>query len=247
MKKALIYLKILQILVDAILILVAFALAYFLRIGFFFSTDFPFDKYFQIALVTAPITILFMFFARTYKLTQRVLTLRHIQRVGFVSIMNVATFIVLYYFTYRNFFSRLILVYLFVLTFLLIYGWHVVFRWILQTMSSREIGVYRTLIIGANRPAEEIVKKLIETKSHIKPVAIINAHGGGKTIIAGIPVVGKLNVLEKVIADMAIDHIIQTDHLEQTVNILNYALDNKIGYSMPSTLLGVVQAEQILE
>src|SRR3989338_4123992 len=116
MKKELIQLKIVQVLVDAILIMAAFALSYFLRIGFFFSSDFPFDPYATIALITTPITIFFAFFGRTYKLTQRILSFRHIQRVGFVAIMNVATFMILYYFTYRMFFSRLILGYIGVLT-----------------------------------------------------------------------------------------------------------------------------------
>lgn len=247
MKPALIRIKIVQIAVDALLILAAFALAYFLRIGFYFSTDFPFAPYFRVALMTAPVTIFFMFFARAYKLNQQILSWRHLQRVGFVAVMNVAVFMVLYYFTYRNFFSRLILVYLFALTFLLVYGWHAQFRWILKTMSHHEIGVVRTLVIGANRPAEDIVRSLIGSRSHIKPVAIINAHGGGKKIVAGVPVVGKLDRFEKTVADYGIEHIIQADHLEQTVNILNYALDNNLGYAMPSTLLGVMQADQSLE
>jgi len=247
MKTALIKLKVLQAVIDALLILAAFALAYFARVGFIFSSDFPFNRYGHIALLSMPITIGFAFFARTYKLSQRILSLRHVQRVGFVALMNVATFMVLYYFIYKNFFSRLILIYIGVFTFALIYGWHVLFRWILAKCSEREIGVYRTLIIGANRPASDIIRLLIAKKSHIKPVAVIDAYGSGKTMIAGVPVVGKLNVFEKTIADYTIDHIIQVDHLEQTVNILNYALDNNLSFAMPSNLLGVFQGEQVAE
>lgn len=236
-----------QIAVDAILILAAFALAYFLRIGFFFSNDFPFDRYAQIALITMPITLGFAFFARAYKMSQRILSLRHLQRIGFVALMNVAVFMVLYYFTYRLFFSRLILIYIGALTFLFVYTWHVVFRWILQEMSRREVGVYRALIIGANRPAEEVIRMLVTEKSHIRPVAIIDAVGSHRTMIAGVPVMGKMNLFEKTIADFAIDHIIQTDHLEQSVNIMNYALDNDITYAMPPNLLGVFQGEHKIE
>ena len=247
MNKQLIRLKVLQIVVDGLLIMAAFALAYFLRIGFYFSTDFPFDKYITIALITTPVTLVFMFFARAYKLTQQIRSLRHMQRIAFVAIENVAVFMVLYYFAYRNFFSRLILVYIFLLTFLFVYFWHRLFRWILQKSAEKEIGVYRTLVIGANRPAEEIVKHLIQTKSHIKPVAIIDAHGSGKSIIAGVPVVGKMNVFEKAIAKHDIDHILQVDHHEQTLNIINYALHNNIKYIMPPELLGIFQGHQTLE
>jgi FlaA1/EpsC-like NDP-sugar epimerase len=142
---------------------------------------------------------------------------------------------------------RMILVYIFLLTFLFVYLWHRIFRWILQKSSEREIGIYRTLIIGANRPAEELIRRLILTKSHIKPVAIIDASGTGKTIIAGVPVVGKMDMFERAIAQHQIDHILQTDHLEQTLNIINYALQNNLKYIMPPELLGIFQGHQTLE
>ena len=247
MKKQLLHLKILQVLVDAILILAAFALAYFLRIGFYFSTEFSFHNYMLIACITTPFTLLFMFFIRAYKLSQRIVSWRHIQRLTFVALENVFLFMVLYYFTFREFFSRLILIYVFALTLLLTYLWHIVFRWILKKASSKEIGVYRTLIIGSNRPAEAIIRLLITEKSHIKPVAVINAHGGSKKMIAGVPVVGKMNLFEKTVADHDIDIIIQVDHLEQSINIINYALANNIEYIMPPELLGIFQGYQNLD
>jgi len=247
MKKELIRLKVLQMVIDVLLILTAFALAYFLRIGFYFSTEFPFNQYMTIALVTTPITVLFMFFARTYKLTQQIVSWRHFQRIGFVSVVNVAVFMVLYYFTYRNFFSRLILVYIFFLTLFLVYGWHVVFRKIMQLHSRREIGVYRALIIGSNRPAQDFIRMMIENQSHIKPVAVIDAYGSSQKSIHGVPVVGKMNLFEKTIADHDIDIIVQADSLEQTLNIINYALQNNIKYIIPPELLGVFQGHQTLE
>lgn len=247
MQKTLIRLKVLQIVVDALLIVAAFALAYFAKIGFFFSTVFSFEQYFTIAVLTTPITIGLMFFARTYRLTQQVLSLRHFQRIAFVAIENVAVFMVLYYFTYRDFFSRMILVYIFLFTLTFVYGWHVFFRWILKKSFERERGVYRTLIIGANRPAQQIVQLLITERSHFKPVAVIDAHGSQKEPIHGVPVVGKMDRFEKAIAEHQIDVILQADHLEQTVNIINYALANNIKYMMPPELLGLFQGHQILE
>jgi FlaA1/EpsC-like NDP-sugar epimerase len=247
MKKELIYLKILQIVVDGILILGAFALAYFLRVGFYFSSVFPFGKYMIIVGATVPITLLFMFFIRAYKLSQQVISLRHIQRLTFVALESVFVFMILYYFTFREFFSRLILVYAFFLTLILTYIWHLAFRWILSKASEREIGVSRTLIIGTGRPAHEIIHLLVTSKSHIKPVAAIDPHGTGKTMIHGVPVVGKMNVFEKTIADHDIDIILQTDNLEQSLNIINYALANNIKYIMPPELLGIFQGHQIID
>jgi FlaA1/EpsC-like NDP-sugar epimerase len=188
-----------------------------------------------------------MFFIRAYKLSQQVRSWRHVQRLTFVALENVFLFMILYYFTFREFFSRLILIYLFVFTLAFTYAWHIAFRWILQKASSKEIGIYRALIIGTNRPAEAIVRLLVTEKSHIRPVAAINAHGSGKKVIAGVPVVGKMNLFEKTIADHDIDIIIQVDHLEQSLNIINYALANNIKYFMPPELLGIFQGHQIIE
>jgi len=247
MDKKLILLKIIQMAVDAVLIMAAFVLAYFLRIGFFFSTDFPFGKYMTVAAITMPFTLLFMFFIRAYKLNQLIVSWRHFERLTFVALENVFLFMVLYYFTYRVFFSRLILIYLFGLTLVFTYAWHMLFRWILQKASEREIGIYRTLVIGANRPAHDIIKLLITQKSHIKPVAIIDPFGTGKSAIAGVPVVGKMNIFEKTVADHDIDIILQVDHIEQTLNVINYALQNNIKYMMPPELLGVFQGHQAVE
>lgn len=247
MKKQLIYLKIFQIAIDGLLILGSFTLAYFLRIGFFFSSNFPFDKFIIIAVITTPITLLFMFFIRAYKLNQQIISFRHIQRLTFVALESIFVFMILYYFTFREFFSRLILIYAFLLTLILTYIWHLIFKWILQKASTREIGVSRTLIIGSNRPSHEIIRLLITSKSHIKPVAVIDAHGSNKKVIHGIPVVGKMNLFEKTIADHDIDIILQVDNLEQSINIINYALANNIKYLMPPELLGIFQGHQILE
>lgn len=247
MKKELIYLKVLQIVVDALLILGGFALAYFLRIGFIFSNDFPFEKYILIAALTTPLSLVFMFFIRAYKLSQQILSWRHLQRLTFVALESVFVFMLIYYFSYREFFSRLILVYAFVLILASTFLWHLLFRWILKKASDKEMGVYRTLIIGSNRPAEAIVKLLVDEKSHIKPVAVINAHGGSKKDLHGVPIVGKMNLFEKTIAEKDIDIILQIDHLEQSLNIINYALSNNIKYLMPPELLGIFQGQQMVE
>lgn len=247
MNKTLLRFKILQIIIDALLILIAFALAYFLKVGWFFSTDFSFPNYITIAVLTTPITIGLMFFARTYRLTQQVLSLRHIQRIAFVAIENVAVFMVLYYFTYQNFFSRMILVYIFMLTLVFVYTWHTLFRWILKNSFKKEKGVYRTLVIGGNRPAQQLVQLLVTERSHFKPVAVINAHGGHAKEIHGVPIVGKMDKFEKAIAEHGIDVILQADHLEQTVNVINYALNNNLRYMMPPELLGLFQGHQALE
>ncbi|MBI5411689.1 hypothetical protein HZA43_00765 [Candidatus Peregrinibacteria bacterium] len=247
MTPALLRLKVARILLDAFLILAAFLLAYFLRVGFIFSTNFPFQSYAIIALFTTPLTLIFMFFARAYKINQPVLSLRYFQRIAFVAIEHVATFMVLYYFTFKIFFSRLMLIYLYALTTAFLYLGALIFRKILQSMNQRGIGVIRILIIGTNRPAQELVRLLIETKSCLRPVAILDVFGGADKEFHGVPVVGKLDKFEQTVQDFHIDQILQADHLEQSLNLINYALQHNLNYLMPPELLGVFQGHQIIE
>ena len=103
------------------------------------------------------------------------------------------------------------------------------------------------LVIGANRPAQEIIRMLVTEKSHLKPVAVIDAHGSKKDMIHKVPVIGKMNLFEKAIAEHDVDIILQVDHLEQSLNIINYALANNIQYMMPPELLGIFQGHQVVE
>ena len=52
--------KIFEMVVDFLLILLAFCVAYFARIGLFFSTDFAFLPYFSEVLSVAPVFILLL-------------------------------------------------------------------------------------------------------------------------------------------------------------------------------------------
>lgn len=247
MKKELIYLKILQVLADGILILGSFVLAYFLQVGFFFSTEFLFEEYFLVAILTVPFSLVYMFFIRAYKLSQQILSWRHFQRLGFVALEAIFVFMVLYYFTYKDFFSRRILIYAFLLILGTTFLSHLLFRKLLKNASAKEAGIYRTLIIGTNRGAENIIKKLVKEKSHFKPVAILNVHGGSKKEIEGVPIVGKMNSFEKTIQDYKVDFILQVDHSEQSLNIINYALSHNLKYLMPPELLGIFQGHQVIE
>jgi len=232
-------LKSLQISLDFVLILASFCLAYFVRVGFIFSTDFPFRQFLPVAIVSSLLTIIFAFLIKTYKEDQKILSLHHFLRTCFSSILQTALFALFFYFFYQSIFSRLVLVYITVFSFILVYAGHFVFdKFVRFLYSNGRGGIVKTLLIGTNREARKLIKFLQKNRSRNYIVAILDGYGSSLKEIEGIPVKGKLNKLEDVIKADKIEQIIQVDNLEQTMNVLNFAQKNNLQYILTPAVLG---------
>lgn len=233
------FFKILQISLDLVLVFASFCLAYFLRVGFIFSTDFPFQQFLPVALVSSFLTVIFAFLIKTYKDDQKVLTWHHFLRTGFSSILQTALFALIFYFFYQSLFSRLMLLYIVILSLILVYLGHLGFdRFIRFLYSQGHGGAVRTLLIGTNREAQKLVKFLKQNRSRYNIVAILDGYGSALKEIEGVPVEGKLNKLEEVVAKSKIEQIIQVDNLEQVLNLLTFAQQNKLKYILVPSVLG---------
>lgn len=232
-------LKFLQIGLDFLLVILSFCLAYFVRVGFIFSTDFPFNRFFAVAIVAGVLTIVFAFLIKTYREDQKVWSLHHFLRTGFSSILQTALFALIFYFFYQSIFSRLMLVYIAVFSLIFVYGGHLVFDKFARFLYSKgQGGVIRTLLIGTNREAQKMIQFLQENQSRNYVVAILDGYGSALKEISGIPVKGKLNKLEDVVLQDKIEQIIQVDNLEQAMNILNFARQKELKYILTPSVLG---------
>lgn len=222
-------------------------LAYFLRVGFVFSTEFPFQEYFYPAVPIGVLWVFVLYYARAYKTEQNIRSFRHFERIGFACLVGMAAYVITFFFLRKFLFSRAIILMVFVLSTLFIYVSHYIYSLIARSYYKKGIGVYRTLIVGANREAEKLVKKLKQQGSVYMPVAMLDAYGSKLKEVSGVPMKGKLNKFEEVIKEDSIDYIIQTDNLEQTINIMNYALQNNIKYALLPSLLGAYHKKQFVE
>ena len=232
-------LKTVQIGLDFILVFFSFCLAYFVRVGFIFSTDFPFAQFLPVALVSSVLTIVFSFLIKTYKEDQKVWSVHHFLRTGFSSILQTAIFAILFYFFYQEIFSRLMLAYIPVFSVILVYGGHLAFDKLARYLYAKgKGGVIRTLLIGTNREAQKLVNFLQTSQSRHYIVSILDGYGSSLKEIEGIPVKGKLNKLEVVVKEDKIEQIIQVDNLEQVMNILNFAQQNNLKYILIPSVLG---------
>jgi FlaA1/EpsC-like NDP-sugar epimerase len=232
---------------DLILFVKAYAFAYFLRVGFVLSTDFPFQKFLYIVILVAPIWLLVLATTRTFALTRSQQTLRNGAYILYSALVGVALFSLAYYFTYEIFFSRLLLIYAFLMTAMGTWIWHILYSMIMRHLLRRNPPTFPTLILGVTRESTKLIEILNSQKNPLKPVAILDGKGSKEVEIDGVPVLGKLNKLEETLEKYKITHLIQCSDLEQTLNLLGACRKRSITYMLLPSVLGIVGRDERIE
>ncbi|MDP7069510.1 MAG: hypothetical protein QF815_03200, partial [Candidatus Peribacteraceae bacterium] len=201
---------------DIIVFIGSYALAYFLKVGWIFSTDFPFDSYITVVTLVAPMWLLVLITTRTFSLTRSQRDIRNIAYIIYTAAMGTALFALGYYFLYGLFFSRKLLLYALVISAVATWIWHLIYQVFQRSMLRRNPPVFPTLIVGATRESRELIARLNKGRNPLKPVAVLDGRGCKDTEIDGVPVRGKLNKLEDVLSE-GITHLIQCSDLEQSL------------------------------
>lgn len=233
----------LWLLSDFALFVASYVIAYFLRVGFLLSTDFPLNLYTQTVIIVAPLWLLVMGQLGIFRLTRVQSDKKNLSHILFACVMASALFTLAYYFLYNNFFSRLLLVYAGILNLLLTTLWHLAFdQWQRQQLR-KDPPAYPVLVIGINRETERIMKLLEEKQSPLRPIGILDAQGSPLKEIRGIPVLGKLNVLEEVIKMNRPTHLLQCSNLEHTMNLISVCRSHSMTYMLLPSVLGAVGSQ----
>ncbi|MBT3293221.1 hypothetical protein HN512_03200 [Candidatus Peregrinibacteria bacterium] len=232
---------------DLILFQVAFAFAYFLRVGFILSSDFPFNKFILITSAIAPLWLLVLSTTRTFSFTRSQQTIRNTAYIGYSVLVGVALFSLGYYFTYEAFFSRLLLVYAFAITAIGVLVWHILYSKIIRSALRSNPPSFPTLIIGLTRESKKLIETLNAKKNPLVPVAILDGRGTKEKEVDGVPVLGKLNKLEDVLEEKKITHLIQCSDLEQSINLLSACRSKSITYMLLPSVLGIVERDEKID
>jgi FlaA1/EpsC-like NDP-sugar epimerase len=237
----------LWLLTDLAVFTLAYTLAYFLRVGFVLSTDFPFNPYLTTTIIAAFIWLGVLLSTRTFTLTRSQRAFKTFTYLAYAALVGSAAFALAFYFLYGLFFSRLLLVYAFGLSLLCSWIWHVLYGSVLRVALRKDPAVFPTLIIGVTRESERLIALLNERKHPLKPVAILDGTGVKEKDIHGVPVVGKLNKLESTLEEQKITHLIQCSDLEQSLNLLGACRTRGITYLLLPSVLGIVERDERLE
>lgn len=241
------FLLVCWLLTDIALFIAAYAMAYFLRVGFIVSTDFPLDLYLRTVLIVSPFWVGTMLELGIFRLTRVQSDRKNLTHILFACVFASALFTLAYYFLHDRFFSRLLLVYAGLLNLVLTVVWHLAFDSWQRKVLRRNPPAYPVLIVGLNREAERLIDLLEDRQSPFKPVAILDGQGTSKTKVRGVPVLGKLNKLEDVIKTHKPTHLIQCSNLEHTINLMSVCRQHKMTYLLLPSVLGAIAgfSEQI--
>lgn len=237
----------LWLLTDLLVFLGSYAAAYFLRVGFILSSDFPFGQFMTVAALIAPLWLLSLIATRTFTLMRRQASLRAGMSIAYAGIVGTALFALGYYFLYGLFFSRLLLALALVLSIAAVWVWHLLFGALSRIVMRRSPAVYPTLIIGATREAAALIRALERSRSPLKPAAVLDSHGTKDKELAGVPIVGKLDTLEETISRLRITHLLQCSDLEQSMNLLSACRRHGITYLLLPSVLGIVERDERIE
>lgn len=245
MLKTLLFWRTLHILLDTMLLLSAFLLAYFIQVGWVLATDFSFARYFLLSMVGVFVWMSFLLMAKYYRLPPR-----HGRRAWFdwlLLVMGggiaVGVLIVGYFFPWGILFSRWIPVMIIFFGVAFLWGTHAAFIYRLKYFNAHSDQVYQTLIVGANRVAESLIQKIMSNQlAPYRVVAAIDPYGLNKSkelTQYKIPIIGKLDKLQPAIDQRGITAVIQCDAFEHTLNILSLCDEQHIKYEFVPALRGI--------
>lgn len=175
------------------------------------------------------------------------MTRKNFAYVSYAALVGLALFSLAYYFRYTLFFSRLLLIYAFIITTILTWVWHIVFQRIQRVILTKNPPAFPTLIVGVTRESRKLIETLKNNKNPLCPVAILDGRGAPDNEIEGVPVLGKLNKLEEVLEQNKITHLIQCSDLEQSLNLLSACRQRKITYLLLPSVLGMVERDERVE
>lgn len=232
---------------DLAVFTLCYVAAYFLRVGFIFSTDFPFDRFITAVLMVAPIWLGMLIGTRTFALLRSQRSPRTVAYIVFAGIGGAALFSLTYYFLFGAFFSRALLGTAILLSIICVWAWHLFFGLLSRLWLRSGHPEYPTLIVGVTRESAALVKALQQKQNPLKPVAILDGRGTKETSIEGVPVLGKLNKLEETLEKHGITHLIQCSDLEQSLNLLSACRKRGIVYLLLPSVVGIVERDERIE
>lgn len=236
----------LWLIADIVVFCTLYSIAYFMRVGWIFSTDLRFGHFLATTVLAAPVWMCAMITTRTFALTRHQASWRNAAYVFFAGISGAAAFTLINYFGFQLLLSRKLLFFVIVLSTLGMWAWHIIFEAFLRRRLSKK-PVFRVLVIGVTRESSALIKLLLDRKNPLKPVAILDGRGVKDREIHSVPVLGKLNKLEQVLEEQRITHLMQCADLEQSLNLLSACRNRGITYMLLPSVLGIVERDERIE
>jgi len=212
MKRSELFFSFLLLPVDAVAIIASFLIAYVFRIQVDLipaNTDVLLADYLWSGVYLLPVWLIFLALGGMYRADRDRSFLNQLYKIFIFSSAAILLLIVFIFLNKITFFSRLILIYTWILSVIFLFSGRLVVEEIRRFLFRYGIGVHRVICIGANQMTQKIIHRSnADISLGIKIVGVLN---GKKTHDKDLKVVGSVDDLEQVIEKHQVDEVILTD------------------------------------
>ncbi|MFA6493015.1 MAG: sugar transferase [Patescibacteria group bacterium] len=237
MKRSELFFTFLQIPVDLAMVIVSFVIAYKLRTVFEFVPIVyvePLRDYLKFVLITIPIWFVVFVFAGLYSLKNRPGKLEEFGKILVAVSAAVAILLAWLFLSRTFFFSRLIIVYVWLAAIIMVTFGRNFIHFIQRYLYRFEIGTHRVIVLGENSSSKFIISELKNDKKlGYKLIKIIDEDGIDKLA----------DILKRYPAD---EIIVANPHINQAKisKVLEFCRAHQIGFKMTPDLF-LVQSSHI--
>jgi len=201
----------------------------------------PLDQYIQFSAAALSVLLIMLAATKMYSLKQQTKLSTETAKILLISTIWIMTIIV-YFFVIRDFpFSRLALVYSWILTTFFIIMGRFTIHWLNHILLKNNIGKINLLFVGNNDITKSLYKKLNKNPKY-KILGLI-----GRTTKTKIKNIGEINQLISIIKKYKVEEIIQTVANSETSDILDICREHHIEYSFVPDILKIQQTNVEIE
>ncbi len=241
MKKSDLFFAFILLPVDIAMIIVAFILAYYLRMGLevipAFS-DIGIKEYLRYSVYLMPLWIAMNALNGLYHIKTNRSLFIELYRIINASSTAMIFLVVAIFLTKTMFFSRLILVFTWIISIITIFFGRLIIKLIQQYLLKFGIGQSNVILIGDNSTSESIVMHLSASNNKTyKICGVLN--GESRDSKFGLKILGSIDELEKKIKQYKINEVVLTDislSKSKIMNLIQVCSDYKITFKyIPDT------------
>jgi len=240
MKRSELFFSFLLLPVDATAIIIAFLTAYTVRVRLDLipaNTDVQLAEYLKYGIYLMPAWLIFFAFAGLYSIDRQKSYPNKLYKIFISSSSAILLLIVFIFLNKISFFSRLILIYTWVLSISFVFLGRVIVEEIRKYLFRYNIGVIRVICIGAN----DITKKIISMSNRdlamgVKVIGVLN----GDYKESSFKILGRVSELQAIIKKYHPDEVILTDMSLPEVQINDIILacsDNNVTFKFIPNIL----------
>lgn len=249
MKKSELLFTALLLPLDLITIFLAFIVAYYLRLNIGQVTFiWPFEQYLAFVASLAPLWIVIFALAGLYSIGKNLRAWEEFASI-FVGVAGGTGLVIAWPFlTRQEFFSRLVVIYLFFVALVLVWLGRFLMRSLRQWLIRYGVGVQTLVIVGTDTVAAQLVRQLLhEPQLGIELLGLLKATEKSPVVeeLSLIPILGTINDLAGLAKRRKIDDLLvaQPDlDRPKILQLLQDAEDAKINFKLSPNLLDVHSA-----